>query len=74
MKHVTFARDELPIRRGERRLLPDEMAARLAAAGAIEPDPPSWPPRFLRDPAPSPAPDRATTKRPRILTKERHNG
>jgi hypothetical protein len=43
MKHVTFTRTMLPQRAGDRRILPDDVAARLEAEGAILPDPPDWP-------------------------------
>lgn len=44
MKHVTFTRDMAPYRAGEMRLVPDELAAELAARGEIKPNPPDFPP------------------------------
>lgn len=44
MKHVTFTRDMKPHRVGEQRLVPDDLAAELEHEGAIEQDPPDWPP------------------------------
>jgi hypothetical protein len=43
MKHVTFIKPMLPHNVGDRRLVPDEMAARLERDGRIEPNPPDWP-------------------------------
>ena len=44
MKHVTFTRPMIPHNVGDRRLVPDAVAARLEAEGLIEPDPPDFPP------------------------------
>lgn len=43
MKHVTFTRMMSPHQPGERRILPDDVAARLEREGVIAPHPPSWP-------------------------------
>ncbi len=43
MKHVTFIKPMAPYPAGGRLLVPDEVAARLEAEGAIEPNPPYWP-------------------------------
>jgi hypothetical protein len=43
MKHVTFTQDMRPYRIGDMRLVPDEIAAKLEAEGAIKPNPPTWP-------------------------------
>ncbi|MEJ0093398.1 MAG: hypothetical protein WDN46_08165 [Methylocella sp.] len=40
MKLVEFTRDVLPHRIGERRVLPDDVAARLEASGEIAANPP----------------------------------
>lgn len=45
MKHVTFTRDMAPHRAGEMRLVPDDVAAMLAARGEIAPNPPDFPAR-----------------------------
>jgi len=73
MRHVTFTRDMAPQHRGDRRVVPDEIAALLEAEGAIEPNPPSWPQIVHRDPAPAKAPA-APPRRPKFLTKERPHG
>jgi hypothetical protein len=44
MKHVTFTKPMIPHNVGDRRLVPDAVAARLEAEGAIEPNPPDFPP------------------------------
>lgn len=58
MKHVTFTRDMKPYRARDGALLPDAIAAALAAAGVIEPDPPDWPQRPLVAAPPAPIPAR----------------
>jgi hypothetical protein len=45
MKHVTFTRDMRPHSAGDKLLVPDDVAARLAAEGVVEPDPPDFPAR-----------------------------
>ena len=45
MKHCTFIKDVLPIRAGELRLLPDDVAAAHVAAGLVAPNPPDYPAR-----------------------------
>ena len=44
MKHVTFRKPMIPHNVGDRRLVPDALAARLEAEGLIEPNPPDFPP------------------------------
>ena len=44
MKHVTFIRDMKPYQAGGMALMPDELAAKLEAEGAIMANPPAWPP------------------------------
>lgn len=66
MRIVTFARDMAPHVRGERRLVPDDVADRLVASGDAEPDPAPFP-------APPAAPDGAgddRARRRRYSTKE----
>jgi hypothetical protein len=41
MKHVTFTRDMRPYSAGSRALLPDDVAVRLEAEGAIQANPPA---------------------------------
>ena len=44
MKQVTFTRDMAPgYTPGDTRLVPDDIAAELVVAGAVAPNPPSWP-------------------------------
>lgn len=62
MKHVTFVRAMPPHSVGDRRLVPDEIAARLAAEGAIQLNPPDWP-------ADAPAKPAKPAHRRRYLTK-----
>ena len=50
MKHVTFTKPMIPHNVGDRRLVPDAVAARLEAEGAIEPNPPDFPPVERRRP------------------------
>lgn len=54
LKHVTFARAMPPQHAGDRRLLPADLAARLEREGAIEPNPPDWPPHAKPAPAAKP--------------------
>lgn len=61
MKQVTFARPQAPFGVGEKRLVPDDVAATLEKEGVIEPNPPSWPMR------PVPAP--VLHKQPRLFAK-----
>lgn len=68
MKHVTFTRDMRAqgFNAGERRLLPDELAAKLEAEGAIEPNPPTWPAQSAgQKPAPPQDPLRKLSHRER---------
>jgi hypothetical protein len=51
VKHCTFTRDMKPQRAGEMRLLPDDVAAKLEAEGAIAPNPPDWPAKPQAAPA-----------------------
>ena len=75
MKHVTFTRDMLPIRAGEQRVLPDDVAARMESEGAVAPNAPDWPPQPAADPKPfaltepEPEPERAERRSRRYLTK-----
>lgn len=48
MRHVTFTHDMAPYRRGEQRLVPDDVAAQLEKWGDIEPNPPAWPARNVQ--------------------------
>ena len=41
-RHVTFTKPEPGIPAGTRRLVPDDIAARLEREGRIEPNPPSF--------------------------------
>jgi hypothetical protein len=61
MKHVTFTREMRPYVPGERRVVPDEVAARLEAEGAIAPDPPDWPAAAM---AQQPGPGEASHRKP----------
>lgn len=54
MKHVTFIHNAAGVPYGTRRLLPDDVAARLEREGAIEPSPPDWPERRPDAPRPKP--------------------
>lgn len=61
MKHVTFAKDHTPYHRGDKRLVPDQVAKALEEEGLIEPNAPDWPQRQ--------APTPVKTKTPRLIAK-----
>jgi hypothetical protein len=58
MKHVTFTRDMRPHSAGDKLLVPDDVAARLAAEGVVEPNPPDFPARTASAPTPANRRDR----------------
>lgn len=64
MKHVTFIKPMIPHNVGDRRLVPDAIAARLEAEGRIAPNPPDFPPAKVAGQATPPAgkPKRYRTK------------
>jgi hypothetical protein len=53
MKHVTFIKPMIPHNIGDRRLVPDAVAARLEAEGLIAPNPPDFPPSNVAGLAPA---------------------
>jgi hypothetical protein len=67
MKHVTFTRDKKPYQAGGMAVLPDELAARLEAEGAIERNPPAWPAGGEAKPALAHKPQTYLTKAVRKL-------
>jgi hypothetical protein len=64
MKHVTFTKPMIPHNVGDRRLVPDPIAARLEAEGRIAPNPPDFPPAKVAGQAAPPVgkPKRYRTK------------
>jgi hypothetical protein len=52
-KLVTFNRMMSPFNVGDTRLVPDDVAAQLEAAGDIEANPPDYPAKPVRAPAPA---------------------
>jgi|GEM_PF-2063653 hypothetical protein len=67
MKHVTFTRDMRPYSAGSRALLPDDVAVRLEAEGAIQANPPAWPAGGEAKPALAHKPQTYLTKAARKL-------
>ncbi len=73
MKFVTFIKDELPYRAGEKKLIPDDLAAILIQRGIVAPDPPGRPgatePEIVTKPMTPEPPSPRRERRQSYLTK-----